>query len=828
MSRLCFKKGCELEVQYICQTFSAEIYSCKLHLEELLKLPNRDHMIDSILIDHYEWTKDAVLEYLEKEKSKKEYLKEVFFNTFRKELHRKGIEETLRKLDSDLEEFKRLIEKTVQADNSDLFSSVKQFCELSKLRTKISAVLARPNSAQAEKDFRRTVSVYENKTLDPLIAQAYQEYVKVYHQATSLYRVTSNDDGKNSLLIYDTENEKEEEKELKIPLKLNSEKMITKLPNGELFCFSESNPVIIDKNYEFRVLPAGDPNFEIAIYFDRNVYCFGPENDFGGRCSRFDMDLYCWRKINPTVGEDSRYHGVLFNGNIVISGYWYRNLKLYAVGIDSWSNIDYKFGNAKIKTMINANDERLYVIETRGSIYESEFGNEYSWQRLAKSIITGNYNCITCSYNKGGFYILNSIWSCREYCKFNLDQKVFIELAYYDKHVAFRRVGKILEAIECSNQNFSIDPNDVLLYNNKEYSLYYLGINLEKIELYNEEIEFNAETYNNKGKALYAIGKNLEAIECYDQAIRLSPSDFNIYDNKGLALHAMGKNLEAIECYDYKGKALCAIGRNLEAIECYDQAIRLSPGYYNLYNNKGLALYTIGRNLEAIECYNKAIKLYSYDPNVYFNKGCALQDLENYLEALECYDESIRRDKRKHVSVSGISVYANSKGKTLYALGRNVEAIQNYDEALNHNFWNADIHDNKGKALHALGRNSEALECFDQAIKIDFYCDSAYRNKGNVLKDAGKYLEAIYSYNEAIKIKPNDILYLCSRARALKKQGWEAEALQDFNRACELIQESRTSGIFTRNQWDVNERNFIKDELEIDRIELLQKLQKSQ
>ncbi|CAG9321996.1 unnamed protein product [Blepharisma stoltei] len=774
MSRLCFKKGCELEVQYICQTFSAEIYSCKLHLEELLKLPNRDHMIDSILMEHCEWTKDAVLEYLEKEKSKKEYLKEVFFATFRKELHRKGIEETLRKLDSDLEEFKRLIEKTVQADNSGLLSSIRRFCELNKLRTKISAVLARPNSAQAEQDFRSTISMYENKTLDPLIAQAYQEYVKVYHQATSLYRVTSDYDGKNSLLIYDTENEKEEEKELKIPFQLNSEKTITQLPNGELFCFSESNPVIIDKNYGFLVLPAGDPNFEIAIYFDRNVYCFGSEEDFGGRCSRFDMDLYCWRKINPIGGTDSKYHGVLFNGNIVISGYWDINLKLYTVGTDSWSNIDYKFGNAKIKIMINANDERLYVIEPRGSIYESEFGSEYNWQRLAKSIITGYNNYITCSYNKGGFYILNSMGSCREYCKFNLDQKVFIEFAYYDKHVAFRRVGKMFEAIECPNQNFSLDPKDVFLYNNKEYSLYYLGLNLEKIEWCNEEIKFNptnAETYNNKGKALYAIGRNLEAIECYDKAVRLSPRDYNIYDNKGLALHAMGKNLEAIECY------------------------------------------------------NNSIELNPNDPEVHSNKGHAFSDLGRNLEALECFNEANRLEEKTPAYVYKTSAYLNSGGKILYSLDRNLDAIEYYDKALQNDPFDADIYNNKGKALYALGRHLEAIECYDQAIKNDFYCDAAYINKINALEDEEQYFEAIQCYDEVIKIKSNCPVYFCNRARILKALGKETEALQDLDRAYNLMQDIQANEILNSIQYDDYKRDFISNESIENFAEWFKKLQ---
>mmetsp|Transcript_6985 Transcript_6985/g.6835 ORF Transcript_6985/g.6835 Transcript_6985/m.6835 type:complete len:100 (+) Transcript_6985:849-1148(+) len=94
--------------------------------------------------------------------------------------------------------------------------------------------------------------------------------------------------------------------ELTLPELLNNksptvdshETCIALLPNGELFCFGDRNftgiTLIIDKNNKVRVLPSGvHCMYSSAIYFNRNVYCFGGTNDNYynlALSARFDLD----------------------------------------------------------------------------------------------------------------------------------------------------------------------------------------------------------------------------------------------------------------------------------------------------------------------------------------------------------------------------------------------------------------------------------------------------------------------------------------------------------------------------------------------------------
>ncbi|CAG9333584.1 unnamed protein product [Blepharisma stoltei] len=75
-------------------------------------------------------------------------------------------------------------------------------------------------------------------------------------------------------------------------------------------------------------------------------------------------------------------HSIMINGNILISGYFKRNLLLYSIDIDSFSIIPYKFAEYKRKILINA--ESLYLIECLGSIYKSEFRSYTNWRPVKK------------------------------------------------------------------------------------------------------------------------------------------------------------------------------------------------------------------------------------------------------------------------------------------------------------------------------------------------------------------------------------------------------------------------------------------------------------
>ncbi|CAG9319512.1 unnamed protein product [Blepharisma stoltei] len=103
---------------------------------------------------------------------------------------------------------------------------------------------------------------------------------------------------------------------------------------------------------------------------------------------------------------DFKCHSVVFNGNILISGWTKKTILLYSVDLNSFSKIPYGFGKFKRKILINIG--RLYLIECDGFVYESEVGDEYNWKQIANSIIKFEHWQVHCSYNKGGIYSM--IW----------------------------------------------------------------------------------------------------------------------------------------------------------------------------------------------------------------------------------------------------------------------------------------------------------------------------------------------------------------------------------------------------------------------------------
>ncbi|CAG9335170.1 unnamed protein product [Blepharisma stoltei] len=204
---------------------------------------------------------------------------------------------------------------------------------------------------------------------------------------------------------------------------------------------------------------------------------------------------------------DYKCNSIIINGNILISGLLNENLLLYSIDIDSFSTIPYEFSRNRWKILINV--ERLYLIECdNGLIYESEIGSFSNWRRIGKSKINCNLDQVYCSYNKGGIWISAIYNWAREYYYFNLNQKILIDAAYYNKHIALKRVGQKIEAIKCNNQDFNLDPSYLDERNVKDIALSTLGENLAKINFLDEEIKLNpsnASLYYDKGNAFYRL-----------------------------------------------------------------------------------------------------------------------------------------------------------------------------------------------------------------------------------------------------------------------------------------------------------------------------------
>ncbi|CAG9316253.1 unnamed protein product [Blepharisma stoltei] len=305
-----------------------------------------------------------------------------------------------------------------------------------ELRDKRSEVLNKPIDPELEKDFRRICTIYGKDACiyDPLLQQAYQDYVNAYHKKASLYTIVD-DNYRTNLIIYDTENQTEELKIIETPEPLNLFTCIAQLPNGNLFCFGNGScsgiSLIIDENSRVRQLPSGTQCYSSStIYFDHNIYCFGGYNECGEALTlseRFDLNENRWIKLSPLPQHDYWCHSIIFNRNILISGWNNKNVLIYSIDIESFSTIPYDFEAYKIKILINS--ERMYLTEINGSVYESEVSNEFVWRRISKSIINFSLYQVYLTYNKGEINIAG-ISGDTKICryKFNLNQKSFIEL----------------------------------------------------------------------------------------------------------------------------------------------------------------------------------------------------------------------------------------------------------------------------------------------------------------------------------------------------------------------------------------------------------------
>ncbi|CAG9335165.1 unnamed protein product [Blepharisma stoltei] len=70
MAKKCFEPRCMNEVEHSCKCSSLETLLRREHIGEHVNLPNRVHSLESIFMQPYVGTKEAILEFLTKEKSK--------------------------------------------------------------------------------------------------------------------------------------------------------------------------------------------------------------------------------------------------------------------------------------------------------------------------------------------------------------------------------------------------------------------------------------------------------------------------------------------------------------------------------------------------------------------------------------------------------------------------------------------------------------------------------------------------------------------------------------------------------------------------------------
>lgn len=89
----------------------------------------------------------------------------------------------------------------------------------------------------------------------------------------------------------------------------------------------------------------------------------------------------------------------------------------------------------------------------------------------------------------------------------------------------------------------------------------------------------------------------------------------------------------------------------------------------------------------------------------------------------------------------------------LQSEGKYGEAAEAYDRVLEQAAV-AEVYLNKGVVLSAAGRDSEALQCFDKAIELKPELSGAHFNRANIYKASMQNSKAAEGYKEALKLDP--------------------------------------------------------------------------
>ncbi|MDR4497761.1 MAG: tetratricopeptide repeat protein [Candidatus Scalindua sp.] len=423
------------------------------------------------------------------------------------------------------------------------------------------------------------------------------------------------------------------------------------------------------------------------------------------------------------------------------------------------------------------------------------------------------------------------------------EQRYIAGLQNFDKQL-------YTEAIDYFDQAIDLNPDYMLAYAYKSYTLDRLGRTEEALETVNKSIEIDpkyAWAYGQRGKIYNDMKEYHKALADLDKAIELDGNEKSAYANRSLALTETGEFEKALEAlnkaleidpkyawaYSQRGKIYNDMKEYHKALTDLDKAIELDGNEKSAYANKSYALTETGEFEKALEALNKALEI---DPGygwAYGQRGKVYIDMKEYHKALTDLDKAIELDGNDKSAYANKSYALSETGefkKALEALNKTLEidprygwaygqrgkvyndlkeyhkALTDLDKAIELDGKDKWAYANKSYALTEMGEFEKALEALNKALEIDPRYVWAYNQGGIIYYAMNKYKKAINNFNEVLKIDPNFYKAYGNRGDALLKLGKESQAKSDFEnviRICkkQLMEDPENSSLYSDLAW---------------------------
>ncbi|MEZ5357923.1 MAG: tetratricopeptide repeat protein [Candidatus Zixiibacteriota bacterium] len=224
-----------------------------------------------------------------------------------------------------------------------------------------------------------------------------------------------------------------------------------------------------------------------------------------------------------------------------------------------------------------------------------------------------------------------------------------------------------------------------------------------------------------------------------------------------------------------------ALGNKNNAIADYKSAIQINPRYARAYLNLGNIYHDRGDLESALKYYDDAVMADSQYSQAFFNRANVYFEQKEFDKAILEYDKAIM------LRPLWSEAYYNRANVYLFGKEEWVNAIFDYDKAINFNTSYIPAIRNRGVARSRNGEFAQAIADFTRVLQLKEDDAEAFSNRGNCWVQMGDYDKALNDYNQAIHFDPR-------LAEAYENRGFlymvhmnnKEKACADWKKACDL------------------------------------------
>jgi tetratricopeptide (TPR) repeat protein len=196
--------------------------------------------------------------------------------------------------------------------------------------------------------------------------------------------------------------------------------------------------------------------------------------------------------------------------------------------------------------------------------------------------------------------------------------------------------------------------------------------------------------------------------------------------------------------------------------------IPLSSTELSLYR-EGISAAAAGSLIEAIEFYDDLLEIRGDFWEAWYERGTVLEDLGRFVDAIGSYDQALNLEPRREALAN---LWLRRGNAFQYGLGEYDAALACYDRVLQLQPDQAQGWHHRGNALlYGYHQPLTAIDSYRRALQIDPQLALTWRNQGNALIELRRYIEAIGCYDHSLAISPNDEIAAQARAQAQQELG---------------------------------------------------------